>query len=140
MEDISFYDEVRDQIDYVLLEYKKSIKDNRLTFDEATKIGYRAVATFVKLSETFTNGTPEEKKQIVVMAVTRLYEEVIEPIDIVAIPNFAEQFVDMTIKSIILAFVEASIDATITVFRKMGWAAPAVETEGPQKLTEIMVF
>jgi hypothetical protein len=119
----TLYDEVKEAIDKIVAKYKELAVDG-LTFTEMWTLFNNATATLVQLVEKYGDYTGEEKKAVVLQALDHFYDEVIEPIDIKAIPNFIEPIVDKAMKELLLVLAGPAIDALVNIFNKGGWNTP----------------
>ena len=133
---MGLYQELSGSIDNVIAAYKASRTDGKTSFSEVMTLVYNASATFVKLIEGVSGKSGVEKKEVVLEAVGKFYDEVIAPIDISGIPNLVEGMVDSAIRALIMTLVGSWIDAVVNIFNKIGWgstdsAVPAAVLQGP---------
>jgi hypothetical protein len=133
---MGLYQELSGSIDSVIAAYKQSRTDGKTSFSEVMTLVYNASATFVKLIEGVSGKSGVEKKEVVLEAVGKFYDEVIAPIDISGIPNLVEGMVDSAIRALIMTLVGSWIDAVVNIFNKIGWGlsdavAPAAVLQGP---------
>lgn len=118
----TIYDDLKDYFAQISEHYRELTGDGKLSFGDVMLLTGKASASFIQLVERFTdtlNGP--EKKEIVLEAIGKFYDEVIKPLDITAIPNIVEPVVDTAIKQVILTFASASIDTIVAIFNKNGW-------------------
>lgn len=104
-----FYDVVKEKIDVVVETYKVAVSDGVLTLSEVWLLSQEAVASFMQIAKEL-NISGKEKKEVVMKAAERLYDEVIAPIDIKAVPNVVEPVFDRLTKSFYMEFVSGAID------------------------------
>jgi len=131
---MSLFEKLQSSIDQIIAEYKAANEDGKLSFSEIFTLVGNAVATFVRLMETFGEGTGAEKKAAVLLAVDRFFDEVITPIDIKGIPNFLEAIFDSSLKSLVLALADGWVDTLVNLFDRLGWGGD-VDGNGPQAMT-----
>jgi hypothetical protein len=115
---MSLYDEFQSTIDNIIGEYKKVIADGKISISEVFTAVSNATATFVQLFRTIGVGSEVERKDAVLKAIGRFYDEVIAPIDIVGVPNFLEGVVDKAIKELLLLLAKSWIDSLVNIFTK----------------------
>ena len=133
---MGLYQELSGSIDGVIAAYKESRTDGKTSFSEVMTLAYNASATFVKLIEGLSDKSGVEKKEVVLAAIGKFYDEVIAPMDISGIPNLVEGMVDSAIRALIMTLVGSWIDAVVNIFNKIGWGsadptAPAAALQGP---------
>ena len=136
---MGLYDNIRKTIDSIIDHYKETVSDGSLTFNEVSSLAFNAASSFVKLVESTSRGDGDDKKALVLAAISKFYDIVIAPIDIEMIPDPLEFMADQAIKGVLLATTNASIDAIVNVFNKMGWTTAQPEG-GPEKLEFPMIF
>jgi hypothetical protein len=140
---MGLYDNLLRAVDDIIKHYKSSVSDGSLTFAEVGSLAFNAASSFVNLVESMSRGDGDDKKAFVLAAISKFYDIVIAPIDIKMIPDPLEFMADQAIKGTLLAMTNASIDAIVNVFNKMGWSTPqAVEgaTGEPEKLKFPVIF
>ena len=115
------YDKFSKAITTVIASYKEANADGKLTFTDIVALLGTATSELVGIAEAFYDGSGEAKKAAVMAALNTFYDEVIEPIDIPAIPNFIEPITDKVIKQILLVVADGLVDAIVTIFNKGGW-------------------
>jgi hypothetical protein len=136
---MGLYDNLKNTIDDIIAHYKATISDGSLTFNEVSYLAFNAASSFVKLVDSTSRGDGDDKKALVLAAVSKFYDIVIAPIDIKMIPDQLEFMADQAIKGVLLATTNASIDAIVNVFDKMGWTTPKAEGS-PEKLELPIIF
>ena len=110
---------------------KAATADGTVTASEVWSILTRGVASLIQLANTMGAYTGAEKKEAVIKAVQRLYDEVIAPLDIPGIPNFLENtIVDPLIGRAVPIVLSGIIDGLVSIFNKEGNWIPTVP-EGP---------
>lgn len=112
------YDVVKTQIDAVVEAAKSSLADNRLTLTEVWTLTTKAVGAFVLIVNEL-DADNADKKAVVVKAAERLYDEVIAPIDIKAIPNVLEPMVDKIGRGVFIEIVSGVVDGTVAIIKKV---------------------
>jgi len=115
---MSLYEDSKLAIDTVIAEYKKVVTDGKISVSEAFTLVGKATATFVNLFRSLNIGTEDERKNTVVLAVAKFYDEIIAPIDITGVPNFLEPIVDKTLRELLLLLTRSWADAVLAVFTK----------------------
>jgi hypothetical protein len=126
---MAIYDTIEEGITSVIAAFKEAkADDDKVSFSEVVSIGSKAIGSFVVIAEAFSSLSSEEKKNAVVAAVGRLYDEVLAPYDIQKIPNFIEPIVDKGIKQLLLALSDGIIDAIVALYNENGWPTPDDET------------
>jgi hypothetical protein len=115
---MSLYDDFQASIDGIIGEYKMVIADGKISISEVFTAVGNATATFVQLFRTLGIGSEAERKDAVVKAIGRFYDEVIAPIDIVGVPNFLEPVVDKAIRELLLLLAKSWIDSLVNIFTK----------------------
>lgn len=137
---MGLYDNIKNTIDTIIGSYKEAVVDGSLTFNEVGALAFNAASSFVKLVESMSRGDGDDKKALVLAAVSKFYDIVIAPIDIKMIPDSLEFMADQAIKAALLATTNASIDAIVNVFNKMGWNTTTLKAGEPEKLEFPMIF
>ena len=112
------YDTVKLQIDTLIADYKASIEDNQLTLVEAWTLAQHSFTAFVTIAEKL-NASGLEKKAVVMSAAERLYDEVLAPIDIKAVPNFIEPTIDNMARPVYLELVSKAVDYLVNLEKKV---------------------
>lgn len=115
---MSLYEDAKLAIDVVIDGYKKVVTDGKISVSEVFTLVGKATATFVNLFRSLNIGTEAERKETVVLAVARFYDEIIAPIDITGIPNFFEPIVDKALRELLLMLTRSWSDAVLAVFTK----------------------
>jgi len=126
---MDLYDQIKEAVDQIIAKYKEMAVDG-LTIIEILKLAYGAVATLVQLVQGYEDYTGEQKKEAVLKALERVFDEVISPIDIKRIPNIIEPIIDKGLKELVLTLADPLIDQLVNIFNKTGWSkdgAPAVD-------------
>lgn len=118
---MALFDDIQSSLDIIIDDYKAKSSDGKFTFAEIFSLLTNAVGTLVKLVEGFVDYTGDEKKQAVLAAIERLFDEVIAPLDIQAIPNIVEGILDSALKKLVLTAADGLIDAFVNIFNKLGW-------------------
>jgi len=115
---MALYDETKSAIDAIIGEYKKVVADGKISISEVFTLVGRATATFVNLFRALDLGTESERKDTVVLAIGRFYDEIVAPIDITGVPNFLEPIVDKALRELLLLLTRSWADAVLAVFTK----------------------
>lgn len=115
---MSLYEDTKSAIDAIILEYKKVVADGKISISEVFTLVGRATATFVNLFRSLDLGTESERKDTVVLAIGRFYDEIVAPIDITGVPNFLEPIVDKALRELLLLLTRSWADAVLAVFTK----------------------
>jgi hypothetical protein len=136
---MALYDDIQSSLDVIIADYKAKSSDGTFTFSEIFSLLTNAVGTLVKLVEGVGGYSGKEKKQAVLSAIDRFFDEVIAPLDIKAIPNIVEGILDNAIKQLVLTAADGLIDALVNIFNKVGWDR---DDAGPQDAmsSQITVF
>lgn len=139
---MGLYQNVMQAADEIINHYKATVADGSLTFAEVGSLAFNAASSFVNLVESMSRGDGDDKKALVLAAISKFYDIVIAPIDIKMIPDPLEFMADQAIKGALLATTNASIDAIVNVFNKMGWTTAKAETATgePEKLKFPVIF
>lgn len=103
------YDVVKVEIDKVIKEAKDSYADGVLSLGEVWGLGQDLVFSIMTIVEAY-NATGADKKAAVMIAASRLYDEVLAPIDIPKIPNVIEPSFDKFGRVLFLELISGSID------------------------------
>lgn len=112
------YDTVKNQVDVLINSYKEVISDNKLTLVEMWTLAQHGFTAFVTIAEK-SNATGVEKKAVVMAAAERLYDEVLAPIDIKAIPNFIEPTFDKLAKPVYMELMSKGVDYLVNLDKKV---------------------
>jgi len=133
---MGLYQDIDVAVGQIIAKYKEAAVDG-LTLGEVFTLAQNAVATLVQLTEKYGGFSGAEKKEAVLAALDRLYDEVIAPIDIAQIPNWIEPMFDKFAKQLILYLADSWINSLVNVFNKTGWGsgqspAPAPTPGGPE--------
>ena len=115
---MSLYEDAKSAIDTVISEYKKVVTDGKISVSEVFTLVGKATATFVNLFRSLNIGTESERKETVVLAVAKFYDEIVAPIDITGVPNFLEPVVDRALRELLLLLTRSWSDAVLAVFTK----------------------
>lgn len=126
MDTLSTKDLIKQEIQKLINETKKSIDDTkRFAMAEVWKILQLLTATVVQLIENVGNDlSSPEKKQLALDLIGSFYDSVFKYIDIPWVPSVVEPVLHTHIKSFLMIFVSAGIDATVTTFRQIGVFKP----------------
>lgn len=103
------YDVIKEQVEKIITEVKKANEDKILTLSEVWFLSQETITSFVAIANKLNTGG-KDKKTVVMQAAERLYDEVIAPIDIKAIPNIIEPSFDRLGKNLFLELVSGSVD------------------------------
>jgi len=133
---MGLYQDIDEAVGQIIAKYKVVAVDG-FTLSEVITLSQNAVATLVQLTEKYGGFSGAEKKEAVLAAVDRLYDEVIAPIDIQKIPNWIEPMFDKFAKELVLYLASSAIDSAVNVFNKTGWGsgqspAPTPSPGGPE--------
>lgn len=111
-----------DEVDRVIAESKLSIENaKKVALNEAWKVLQIAVAYVVQILENLaTDLSGLEKKAFAMELLNKFYDAVFVVVDIPFVPNVLEPIIHKQVKNILMLMVSASIDATVTIFRKTG--------------------
>ena len=115
------YEKFSAAITKVITSYKEANADGKLSFTDIIALLGTATGELVSIAEAFYDGSGDAKKAAVMAAIDTFYEEVIEPIDIPAIPNFIEPIADKAVKQLLLVVADGLVDAVVAIFNKNGW-------------------
>jgi hypothetical protein len=113
---------IRQEVLKLITEVKLSLKDvKRFAISEAWKILQLVVAVVVQIIEELgENLSGPEKKKVALEVIENFYDTVLGSIDIPGIPSFMEPMFHNSVKSFMMIFVGASIDAMVATFRNVG--------------------
>lgn len=106
----------------IIAKYKAAISDGKVTFAEVFALANAAVMDLVTAAEKFLGTAGPDKKTAVLQALSDFIDRVITPIDLPYVPNLViESAVDASIKTLLLAAADRSIDLLVTFFQSNGW-------------------
>lgn len=110
------------EINRLIEESKTSIGNVKtVALNEAWKILQITVAYVVQILEkSATELSGSDKKVLAMELLSKFYDGVFIVVDIPFVPNVLEPIIHKQVKSILMVLVSASIDATVTIFRKTG--------------------
>ena len=113
---------IRREVLKLITEVKISLKDvKRFAISEAWKVLQLVVAVVIQIIEKFgENLSGPEKKKVALEVIENFYDTVLGSIDIPGIPTFMEPMFHNSVKSLMMIFVGASIDAMVATFRRVG--------------------
>ncbi len=113
---------IRQEVLKLITEVKISLKDvKRFAISEAWKILQLVVAVVIQIIEKLgENLSGPEKKKVALEVIENFYDTVLGSIDIPGIPSFLEPMFHNSVKSLMMIFVGASIDAMVATFRNVG--------------------
>ena len=113
---------IRREVLELITEAKESLKDvKRFAISEAWKILQLVVAIVIQIIEKFgENLSGPEKKKVALEVIENFYDTVLGSLDIPGIPTFMEPMFHNSVKSLMMIFVGASIDAMVATFRNVG--------------------
>lgn len=118
---MALYDNLKVEVEKLVAEYKAAYADQKLTLSEVWTIFQSAIHILVKLAEEVNGaGNGEEKKEAVLAALDKFYDEVVAPIDIKVIPNVVEPMADRFLKSLFLQLASGSIDSVVIFLNANG--------------------
>lgn len=118
-ENMAIYDVLKAEVEKVIAEYKAAYADSKLTLAEVWGLFQSVIQVLVKLaSEVEASG--DEKKEAVLAALDKFYDEVIAPIDIAVVPNFVEPITDKFLKGLFLQLASGSIDSVVAFLKVNG--------------------
>lgn len=115
--------------DLITNEFNKIIEESKasiggiknIALNEAWKILQITVAYVVQILEKSAselNGA--DKKVFAMELLSKFYDAVFIVVDIPFVPNVLEPIIHKQVKNILMVMVSASIDATVTIFRRTG--------------------
>lgn len=137
---MGLFDDLSFAVDEISENYQERISDDKLSFSDALALLYNATATFVKLVDSLSWASNEDRRDAILNALARFYDLVIRPIRLTDLPSPMEGLVDTAIKSFMLTVAASSIDSIVNIFDKLGWAVATNERKSPQKMQQYMVF
>lgn len=110
------------ELDKIIAESKASLNNaKKVALGEAWKMLQIAIAYVVQILENLaTDLSGKEKKDFAIELLSKFYDGVFVIVDIPFVPNVLEPIIHSSVKSILMVMVSASIDATVTIFRKTG--------------------
>jgi len=118
---MALYDNLKVEVDKLIAEYKAAYADQKLTLSEVWAIFQSAIQVLVKLAEEVNGaGDGEAKKEAVMAALDKFYDEVVAPIDIKIIPNVVEPMADRFLKGLFLQLASGSIDSIVIFINANG--------------------
>jgi hypothetical protein len=119
--DMALYDTLKVEVDRLVQVCKEANADKKLTLSEVWAIFQTAIHTLVKLAEEVNGaGNGEEKKEAVLAALDKFYDDVIAPIDLVVVPNLVEPAADRFLKGLFLQLASGSIDSMVAFLTAQG--------------------
>lgn len=120
-EDMDLYNLILEHVEKLKKDYAAAAGDGKFTFSEVWAIFNSAIYALVKVTEeVYGPGGGVEKKEVVLNALAKFYDEVIAPIDITAVPNFLEPLADNLFKKLFLELANGSIDVVVQLFKNKG--------------------
>lgn len=137
---MGLFDDLNFAVEEISEIYQERISDDRLSFNDAIGLLYNATATFVRLVDSLSWASPEDRRDAILSALGRFYDLVIRPIRLTDLPPAMEGLVDTAIKSFMLTIAASAIDSIVSIFDKLGWATTAAEFRAPQKLQKYLIF
>lgn len=113
---------ILDEINKIIEDTKLSLGDAKnVALNEAWKILQITVAYVVQLLEKSADElSSKDKKAFAMEILSKFYDGVFVVVDIPFVPSVLEPIIHKQVKNILMILVSASIDATVTVFRKTG--------------------
>lgn len=134
------FNDIESSVDLIIADYKASVADGKVTFAEIFKLLTNSVGSFVKLVEDFSDYSGSQKKAAVLAAIEKLFDTVIAPMDIEAIPNIVEGILDNAVKQLVLTVADGLIDAIVNIFNKSGWNTDIDESDEQVTKSAITIF
>lgn len=115
-------DLITSQVNKIIEDTKTSLGDvKRVALNEAWKILQITVAYVVQILENSANDlSGPDKKTLAIVLINNFYDAVFVIVDIPFVPSVLEPIIHKQVKNILMVLVSASIDATVTIFRKTG--------------------
>lgn len=113
---------ILDEINKIIEDTKLSLGDAKnVALNEAWKILQITVAYVVQLLEKSADElSSKDKKAFAMEILSKFYDGVFVVVDIPFVPSVLEPIIHKQVKNILMILVSASIDATVTIFRKTG--------------------
>lgn len=113
---------ILEQAEKTNLELKESLKNLKsVALSEAWKVLQIVIASVVQIIEEIAKDLAgSDKKAIAVEYINKFYDTTFSIIDVPLVPNILEPIIHSHVKQILMIMVEASIDATVTIFRRTG--------------------
>lgn len=110
------------EVDDLTIDIKESLKDlKKVAIVEAWKILQVVIAKIVQTIEIIgTDLASQDKKKLAMNLVSKFYDNTFEVVDVPFVPNLLEPTLHRYIKGFLMVLVDASIDATVTIFRNTG--------------------
>jgi hypothetical protein len=115
---MALYETVKQQLDTLIAEAKVAFADRKVTLSEVWAFTSKAIGAFVVVAAELQIDNVD-KKLVVTAAAEKLYDEVIAPIDISAIPNMIEPAFDKIAKSVFLEVVSGVVDGIVSTINKV---------------------
>lgn len=137
---MGLFDELTFAVEEISESYRERVSDDKLSFNDALALLYNATATFVRLVDSLSWASHEDRRDAILNALGRFYDLVIRPISLTDLPPAIEGLVDTAVKSFMLTVAASAIDSIVNIFDKLGWAADADERRSPQKMQHYMIF
>ena len=107
------YDKIKAGVDQIIAEFKEANADGQVEFKEVVGILALGLGHCVKLVGAVAGYTNEERRECMLKCAERLVDEVLIPWDIPGIPNWIEGPADRVLRSAILGFAPAIVDALV---------------------------
>lgn len=126
--------DVKAAVDTVIQRYKADTAGGSLSLHDVFVLIGKAVATLTQLIEKYSGYDGPTKKAAVLAALGDFFDEVIQPLDLKAVPNFVEPIVDRSLREFLMAYGGALIDVVVNIFNTTSWGtgeqSPSVVVEG----------
>ena len=118
--------------DLVIEKYRVLVSDGSLSFTDMLSLAQAATATFAKVAAGFAiDMSGPLGRELILAAVGRLYDSVIAPVNITAVPDFLEDIAKARLRQFVLTMVDAWLSALSGIFDRVG-AIPVV----PERVEE----
>ena len=111
------YEIVRLEVESLIAEVKLDTADKILSLSEVWTLAAHCISSFVKIADKL-DVEGKDKKQVVMEAAEKLYDEVIAPLDIPKIPNMVEPMFDRLAKSVYLEILSGIVDFVVKFTKK----------------------
>lgn len=124
---MDLYDSVKFSLQDMVARFQAARGDGTITIAEGVQLLTHAVGHLVRVVESL-GGTGAQKKDAVVRAAQRFYDEVLAPLDLPFVPNLLERtVVDPLIGRAVPVVVGGLIDGIVDFFNTSGWpSSPGV--------------
>jgi len=126
MSELSTKDLIRQEVENLINETKKSVSDvKKFAVSEVWKILQLLTAVVIQLIENLGNDlSSPDKKKLALELISSFYDNIFKVVDIPWVPSIVEPIIHSHVKSFLMLLVGAGIDAMVATFRQIGVFKP----------------